>query len=409
MGITTELLGDLCHWRWLAYVPMLASLSVQAQPASSSSAKLAEGYNTLGFRVLNQLATDPARNVFISPAGLSFALGLVQGGAAGRTRTEMDALLQSAGPMSSADLDAANHALIESLAKREGIKLEVASSLWTQQAFPIKPDFANRAGQVFSAEARSLDFRDPASTQTINAWASEHTHGKIPDIVKPPLDPRLRLIVLNAIYFKGSWAKPFPKDATTNQPFHLANGTQAPVPRMKLGGDFSYFATEDFQAVRLSYAGGDASMLVFLPAQHSSLAGLLKSLTPEHWRQWRMRFGEAEGTLELPRFKMENRYELNAALQALGMKTAFSEAADFSLISTQRLNVDDVLQKTFVEVNEEGTEAAAVTKVGMKAMGMRMPAPKPHFDLVVDRPFLVAIVDSKSEVLLFLGAIADPR
>ena len=388
---------------------MLASLSVQAQPASASVATLAEGYNALGFRVLNQLATDPARNVFISPAGLSFALGLVQGGAAGQTRAEMDALLQSAGPMSPSDVDAANRALIDSLAKREGVKLEVASSLWTQQAFPIKPDFASRAAQVFSAEARSLDFRDSASAKTMNDWAGEHTHGKIPEIVTPPLDPQLRLIVLNAIYFKGNWARPFPQNATTNQPFHLANGTATPVSRMKLSGDFSYFATADFQAARLPYAGGDATMLVLLPAPTSSLPALLKFLTPDHWREWRTRFGEAEGTLELPRFKMENRYELNAPLQALGMRTAFSDVADFSLISTKQLKVGDVLQKTFVEVKEEGTEAAAVTKVGMKAMGMRMPAPKPYFDMVVDRPFLVAIVDTKSEVLLFLGAIADPR
>jgi serpin B len=341
--------------------------------------------------------------VFISPAGLAFALSMAANGAEGETLRQIFATLQLEGGMP--DLNEANLALLEHLSNLNAkIKLEIANSLWTAQDAIIKPAYLDAGRKFYQAEVASVDFRNPATAQKINAWCSDHTHGKIPKMVEPPLDAN-RLILLDAIYFKGDWTVPFDKKLTRDLPFTLGNGQTVTHPRMSRTGDFAYYEDDVLQAVRLPYAGGEVSMYVFLPRK--SLDDFLQKLTVENWRQWTSQLRSRKGTVELPRFKLENEYDLKQSLTIMGMPLAFTPRANFLGMSDQPLYIGWVKQKTYVDVNEEGTEAAAVSGIGMRAMAVRREGPP--FRMVVDRPFVLAIRDNQSGVMLFLGAILDPR
>jgi serpin B len=223
-------------------------------------------------------------------------------------------------------------------------------------------------------------------------------------MVEPPLGEN-RLIILDAIYFKGDWTEQFDKKLTRDLPFTLGNGQTVTHPRMSRTEDFEYYEDDAFQAVRLPYAGRAVSMFVFLPKK--SLDEFLQNLTIGNWEQWITQLRSRKGTVELPRFKLENDYDLKGVLEAMGMPAAFTRQANFQSISDEPLYIGWVKQKTYVDVNEEGTEAAAVSGIGMRAMAvMRGPPP---FWMIVDRPFFLAIRDNQSGAMLFLGAIVDPR
>ena len=222
----------------------------------------------------------------------------------------------------------------------------------------------------------------------------------------PPLPPDLRLILLDAIYFKGSWEVPFDKKLTRDLPFTLPGGQTVRHPRMTRREKMLYFENTGFQAVVLPYAGRQVSLCVFLPAE--SLDRFVQDLTPENWGNWMRQAALREGTLELPRFKLENKYELNGELKALGMPRAFTPQAEFGGISDGRLYISEAVQKTFVEVNEEGTEAAAVSGIAMRPTFVQRPT-APPFTMIVDRPFYVAIRENQTGTILFHGTIEDPR
>jgi serpin B len=370
---------------------------------NSAMEKAAASYNALGFKLLAQTRQSaPGQNVFLSPAGLAFALSMVANGAQGETLRQIRATLQL---KDTADLNEDNRALLEHLTRLDAkIKLEIANSLWAAQDAKINPAFLAASRKFYQAEVSNVAFSNPATAQKINDWCRDHTHGKIPKMVQPPLDAN-RLIVLDAIYFKGDWTVAFDKKLTRDMPFTPANGRTMTHPRMSRTGDFEYYEDDAFQAVRLPYAGQAVSMYVFLPKK--SLDEFLQNLTVEHWRQWITQLGSRKGTVELPRFKLENEYNLKNALSAMGMPVVFTRQANFHGMSDEALYIDWIRQKTYVDVNEEGTEAAAVTGIGMMAHVMRRPSP--DFRMVVDRPFFLAIRDNQSGAILFLGAIMDPR
>ncbi len=382
----------------------LAADTIAFAQTNSAVEKVAESYNSFGLKLLAQTRQSvPGRNVFLSPAGLAFALSMAANGAQGETLRQILATLQQ--EAGAPDLNQANQALLEHLSKLgPKIKLEIANSLWTARDAKIKPSFLDVSRQFYQAEVASVDFRNPATAQKINAWCSDHTHGKIPKMVEPPLHEN-RLIILDAIYFKGDWTVPFDKKLTRDLPFTLGNGQTVTHPRMGRTGDFAYYEDDAFQAVRLPYAGRDVSMYVFLPKK--SLDEFLQTLTMGNWEQWITQLHSTKGTVELPRFKLENDYDLKSALAALGMPAAFTRQANFHGISDEPLYIGWVKQKTYVDVNEEGTEAAAVTGIGMRAMAARRE--EPPFRMVVDRPFFLAIRENQSGAFLFLGVIVDPQ
>lgn len=391
-----------------AMLTLLAGLQMVA--ASAADQQTLMSANTgFAFDLMGQVAqTQPDANVFISPFSVSSALQMVGNGAAGQTETEMQQVLHTTG-LSSAIANPAFQELNRQLASRKDATLNLANGIWFKQGFHLKSAFVADNEKFFQAELAGVDFANPQSAQTINQWADKQTRGKIKDIVQYPFDPMTRVILANAIYFKGKWVSPFDKQETRPRDFHLSSGKVNPAPMMVQNRKFEYQETPDFQAVRLPYEGG-LQMQVFLPAKYSSPQKLLESFkAPGNWQgNIQPAFAMRKGILMLPKFKMEYAISLNDALKALGMKRAFGDDADFSAMAAEPLFISEVKQKSYVDVDEAGTEAAAVTTVTMLSKAMAPLPPRDIFKMIVDRPFLFVISDTASSSILFLGVVNDP-
>jgi serpin B len=382
------------------------SLGLAGMACGSDLQEAARAYNGLGFHLLAQCRQSlPKNNYFLSPAGLALALAMVENGAQGETARQIMATLQ-AGNLTLPQLNAANKAMLDHLTKLDPkIKLEIANAVWIDQKASIEPQFLTVNRSAYGAEVFQENFRNPSSVKKINAWVSARTHEKITTILAPPLDPMLRLILLDAIYFKGDWLATFETNRTRDQPFTLRNGQVIQHPRMSRAGQYAYWEDERLQAVELPYVGGNMSMFVFLPKR--GWDEFLKAFGPEEFQAALLRMHLKKGAVELPRFKLENEYDLTGVLAAMGMPLAFTGQAEFGAMSREPLQIGFVKQKTYVAVNEQGTEAAAVTGVAVAARAMRKE--EPPFQFVVDRPFFMAIVEKQTGLILFLGAISDPR
>jgi serpin B len=250
----------------------------------------------------------------------------------------------------------------------------------------------------------------PAAEKEINQWASDQTHGRITGIADGMIDPAYTdLVLANAIYFKGKWLDPFDKNATQPRLFHPAAGVVNNAPMMEMTKNFSYRKGSGYQGVRLPYMGENLAMYVFLPDTNSSPTKLLHIMDGDKWRRVTMPgFKSHDVHLVLPKFKMENTFDLVSPLKSLGMKMAFNQTnADFSNIFSEQHFISEIRQKTFVEVGEEGTEAAAVTMEFMTLSSGFHEPPPPPLEMIVDRPFLFAIVDARSEMILFMGVVNE--
>jgi serine protease inhibitor len=372
--------------------------------------RLANSQNRFAFKLFAELTrSNIEANVFISPASVALALSMAYNGARGETQRAIANTLEL-GELSLDELNHASAALIESLrALDPQVTLAIANSLWASQDLAFDQEFLRRNQEFYGAQVATLDFGSPSATAAINTWVERSTGGKIEKIVDR-IDRSAIMFLINAIYFKGSWAKPFDPRRTRELPFTLLDGRQKKHPLMAQTGKFDYYAGQGFQAVGLPYGAGRTSMYIFLPEQRSSLRAFRRELGHKSWDAWIRHFRQAEGTVVLPRFKLAYEATLNDPLKALGMGVAFDgRRADFSAMVADRkpnVNIDEVKHKTFVELNEEGTEAAAVTSIGMMRTSMM---PQRSFSMVVDRPFFCALRDSQTGALLFLGSIVDPE
>lgn len=385
----------------------LAGVPAVAAPQADTE-KLANANTAFGFDLLKQAAGGQrGKNIFLSPYSVSSALQMVCNGAAGQTKLEMENVLHTAGLKPDA-LNAAYKDLDQSIRSETNAVLNIANSIWYRRGIELKPEFASVNRNFYGAKLDALDFGDPKSADIINAWADGSTHGRIKDVIRPPIDPATSVILANAIYFKGAWENKFEKSLTKARTFHLQVGTQKQTPMMEQHRKFYYQRGNGFQAVRLPYAGGHLGMYVFLPDTNSSLDKLIATLNGDEWQKIVRQFRDTEGTVMLPKFKMDYDVGLNKPLQSLGMRSAFNRTADFSAMSSKPLFVSEVKQKSFVEVNEAGTEAAAVTTVTMQRMAA-VQQPKP-FEMIVDHPFLFMICDTTgyAQSILFLGIIVEP-
>ena len=396
----------------LLVIALVLNAFLGALPAegalSSDDEKLAAANNTFAFALLKQISREqPATNIFISPYSASLVLQMIDSGAAGQTKKEMDHVL-GIDALQPASLNTACKELDQSLRSvQTNVTLTLANSIWYRPGIELLPEFAAANQQYFSAALNMLDFTDPRSAGIMNKWADENTRGKITKIVDPPIPGSYKVFLANAIFFKGTWLAQFDSKETRTRPFHLPDATRKQVPIMQQKGHFTYQDTKELQAVRLPYAGKRLGMFVLLPHTNSSLDKLTANLDAAAWKNTVLpKFLSQEGTVALPRFKLEYSIKLKPILQAMGMKLPFEEAADFSRMSSSRLYVDEVKQMSFVEVNEEGTEAAAVTLGGMKMTAVREPT-KP-FEMIVDHPFLFLIEDNLTHSILFMGVIVDP-
>ena len=399
-----------------AVQPDAAALAAPAPaPVVAAPASVAEviaANNAFGLRLYKTIAAaEGSKNLFLSPASIAMALAMTYNGAQAETKLAMAATLG----LSGYDVDDVNRANRTLLAAWDGadpaVKLALANSLWAKHDLTFKETFLQRNRTFYQARVEPIEFMAPSACKTINAWVSEKTMGKIDNLIKQEdLTADTILILINAIYFKGIWKEQFDPKLTKERAFNLAPDATKNWPMMARDSSFEYLQTLEFQAVRLPYGGGRMHMLVLLPAATSSLKALQAALTPERWRAWAAQFHSAEGVVVLPKFKLEYETMLNTPLCALGMAIAFDrQHADFKAMADlrERICIDKVRHKAFVEVNEEGTEAAAATSVGMMRTTAAMPMGK--FHMVVDRPFLFAICDRETEAILFLGSVVEPR
>ena len=365
-----------------------------------------------GFNLFNEIRkTEENENIFISPFSISVALAMTLNGAAGETEQAMINTLQ----LQSIDADAINldYARLHQtlLVSDPKVQLTIANSLWTRQDFTFNSDFLQRNTQFFGAEIASLDFTDEEnSLKTINQWVDTNTNGKIPKILEQISADEV-LFLINAIYFKGSWQTEFDPADTRDGPFYLTTGDEKQVPMMTRTGDYPYYETEDFQAISLPYGDGRMSMYILLPARESNLNSFLKTLNATRWKNWISQLHTLEVRVQIPKFKLEYGTGLTDVLETLGMGIAFQRArADFSRMLPDgaslesNLFISKVEHKAFVEVNEEGTEAAAATTIGVAVTSI--PPPPPEF--IADRPFFFAICDNETETVLFMGTLVEP-
>lgn len=366
---------------------------------------LVSAKNAFGFKVFGALTRAPLQeNVFIAPFSVATALAMTCNGAAGETR---NAIARTLGvtDISVARLNRAEKTLAGRLKKAdERVELLVANSLWARKGIAFNPAFIKINREFYQAEVTALDFNRPDAPGTINAWVKERTRGRIQKIVNQ-IKPEAVLFLINAVYFKGKWRNEFDPAATREGDFYPGDGATVRVKMMQRSGRFLYCAGDGFQAVELPYGSGKFSMFIFLPAQEVGLDNFLSQFTFDNWGVWLGMFRSSEGTLRLPRFKIEYERSLNDVLTELGMGIAFDlQRADFSAMGRGPFAIGDVKHKSFVEVNEEGTEAAAVTSVEMVLASV----PHGRFEMTVDRPFVFAIQDNDTGLILFLGAVVNP-
>ncbi len=384
---------------------------------AADRASAVKGNNRFAVSLYSQLAKSKKRkgkNFFCSPFSISTALAMTYAGARGNTEKQMRAALhfnlaQKKLHPAFADLTG----FLNYRGSRGGCQLSVANALWAAKKLKIKPDFAKLNEANYSAGLRRLEFRkDPeAARQTINKWVEERTENRIKELLKkepPDIKVDTRLVLTNAIYFKGQWAVQFKKKYTRDGKFKVAPGREVKVRMMTKGKDkHKLLAGEGFQALELPYKGDELSMVIFLPAKVDGLADFEKKLTSKKLAGWLAALekrGKEKVIVSLPRFEMTSEFKLNDALKKMGMTDAFDEVkADFSGMSDEDLLIDAVLHKAFVKVDEVGTEAAAATAVVMA------PKSAPRFDrFTADHPFLFLIRDGKSGSILFLGRVIDP-
>ena len=386
----------------LALLPALAAQSAaRTTPVSNADDAGAEQF---GLDLYAELAKKPG-NVVCSPLSVRTILALAAAGAGGATRGEMISALKLPGTVEASD--AAVSALMAQLNAPKGFALSVANALWVMRGFPLLPEFITRAKTSYSAEARECDFvADPAGSRTtINRWVESKTNDKIKDLIPAgAVTPDTRLVLTNAVYFKADWQTPFPKQRTTPGPFALADGSTKRVPLMHLSAELRAGddPADDFQAVRLPYAGGQVSMVLLVPRKPDGLPAVESRLSADRFRATLAGLKPHRVELTLPKFKAEFEATLNAPLQSLGMKAAFTPSADFSkLTSADKLMISLVVHKAFIEVDEAGTEAAAATGAVMRTTSARLPAPP--LTITADRPFVYALYHEPAGRVLFWG------
>jgi len=350
---------------------------------------------------------DGAGNLMISPFSITSALSMTLNGAAGETFNAMNSGLRYDGQTIEEINDTYLKLIKEMIPVDEKVIMEIANSAWVEKKFTPKQAFMDALVKWYLAEVKNIDVTDPGAVDQINAWIGDKTHDKIQNMVAS-LPDNLAMLLVNAVYFKGKWKHQFDKDDTHDRSFFVTPDAPVDVPMMYQKEKFAMAGTENATLVELPYGQGNYSMVVMLPDEGVSNEAAAQTLTPENWGEWMasLSAGATEVEIYLPRFKYEYKRNLNDDLSSLGMGIAFDpDNADFSNISDLQLYITDVLHQTFIETNEEGTEAAAATVVIIGTTSMPPPTPV----INVDRPFLYFIRETTTGTIVFMGQVTDPR
>jgi serine protease inhibitor len=370
-----------------------------ARPAASAM-------SDFGLKMTVEMAArQPRKNIFVSPLSVFLALSMAEAGSEGKTRAAIRHGLSVPESFSEVQLHNSAAAVLKSLRSQTGVELDIANALWSDPSLPLSPQYVERCRQLFAAQATSLDLRQPAAASSINDWVKQNTHGKIPTIVSPEVLRNAEAVLTNAVYFRGRWQEPFPRNQTQSKPFHLAGGPLKQVQMMHASSiSRAYHKGDGFEAAVLGYEGSEIQFFAILPdpgkrpeevLARLPLKGLLASGV------------SSDLDLSLPRFTLDYSANLNAQLKAMGMAAAFDPGkAEFGPMGSPQFFISDVLHKTRVEVDEEGTVAAASTSITLQAAAA---VPREKKTLVFDRPFAVFLCDTATGAVLFSGVVYDPQ
>jgi serine protease inhibitor len=376
-------------------------------PVDKSTEELIKSDNVFGIDLFKRILDyqDPDSNVMISPISAALALAMTYNGADGDTKTAMELSLRKEG-FTTEEINKMYKDLIAALVSVDpDVTLNIANSIWYRNTFSVEQDFIATNQEFYDAEVQDLDFGDPSARDIINGWVEEKTNDKIRDIIKE-ISPATVMFLINAIYFNGTWTYEFDKDYTSDNDFYLSGGGVIQVPTMHLTADIMYADNNMFSAVELFYGDGNYSMVILLPDNGKTVSDIVNELTVDTWDEWTTGFSEAKVSVGLPKFKFEFGDSLNKVLSDMGMGVAFDpDEADFSKINPeQQIFISMVKQQAYIDVNEEGTEAAAATVVEMELNAM----PDDLIYFTVNRPFLFVIKEKDTNSIIFIGRVMEP-
>jgi serine protease inhibitor len=388
---------------------------------SGASERVVQGSNSFALDLYAKLRARRG-NLFLSPYSISTALAMTYAGARGQTASQMAEVLHfptrsgakaELPPMDREQFASSFGRIIKDLnvrGRKGRYTLSVANALWAQKGYVFLDEFLKSVRTNYEGRLSEVDFvaATEKARKTINIWVEKQTNAKIEDLIPPGvLDRMTRLVLTNAIYFKGDWARQFKTDQTKDAPFTLADGSKIQTPMMNQQAEFGYMETDSFQGLELPYVNDELSMIILLPKAADGLGELEKSLTAENLSQWLSRLFRREVIVSIPKFKATSQFSLASVLSSMGIKDAFTSAADFSGMDGKRdLFISAVVHKAYVDVNEQGTEAAAATGVTMRLTSVG-PSRIPVFR--ADHPFLFLIRDNHSGSILFLGRLTNPK
>ena len=379
---------------WRSDKPLDPALIAQSKDASAAM-------NDMGLKMVAALSAQrPRQNVFISPLSIFMALAMTESGAGGATRDAMRQALAVPPGLSDDQLRASSSALLKVFQTERGAELSIANGLWSDSSMPMSAEFAKQCRESYQADATTLDFGQPSAAAEIEKWVKEKTHGKVSGLISPDQLRSMRALLTNAVYFHGKWAHQFPKNETAPQSFHLANGGKKKVQMMhqdSLSG--AYRQGNGFEAAALDYRSSHMRLYAILPSPGSSPEQALAKIS---MRQLQASAGHIELDLRMPRFTLDYKEELRDVLSGMGMDAAFQSGADFAPMGSPGFFIGGVIHKTRLEVDEEGTVAAASTAVKMLASAPRVKT------LVFDRPFALLLCDTQTNAILFAGVIYEP-
>lgn len=378
---------------------------------TDKSAPLVQADNTFGFELFSQTVANanPNTNTVVSPLSVSLSLSMAYNGAAGVTKTEIEHAMKVEG-LTPEEINLTHQALMDSLKLADPqVVLEIANAIYYRKSLSVEHNFISTNQKYYIAEVSALNFSQPIEAlKTINGWVDEKTHGKIPTILnQDQIDVNLVMILLNAVYFNGLWQSKFDETKTQNDGFILNDGSSKDTPMMTQTTRLEYASNELFSAVNLPYGKGKFQMTVILPNQNKTTRDVIGNLNTDNWQSWQKNFTTRNQlVLTMPKFKFSWNMTLNEVLQKMGMKEAFCSNANFSGISkSNKIGISQVIHETYIDVNEKGTEASAITDVRpIDGIGVD---PRTYFK--VDHPFLFAITEKTTGAILFIGEITNPE
>ncbi|MGE0021374.1 MAG: serpin family protein [Draconibacterium sp.] len=374
---------------------------------SEKTARLLEAENDFGFELFQLVYASETEheNIMLSPLSVSLALAMTYNGANDETKTAMEKTLKVYG-LTPDDINKSYFDLVNAIKSLDPkVLLEIANAIFYRNDFVVENNFVNTNRQYYNAEISALDFNSPQAVNTVNNWVAEKTHDKIKTILDR-ITPQQVMFLLNAIYFKGTWTKEFNSKSTELQLFYPETDSNIQTETMQRVDTLLYTSNNLFSAVQLSYGKGSYNMYVFLPNHDKKLQDIVDNLNADNWETWMKSFSETQNVdIKFPKFKYGYEIKLNNVLTEMGMGVAFTSAADFTGINRSgSLNIDYVKHKSFIEVNEEGTEAAAVTIVAIERNSVE-PQKIPFY---VNRPFFYAITEKSTGAVLFMGTVKNP-